>query len=327
MNRDELDDEMIAAALSGGDQRPTGRDGVEVDPAREGRQDALRRTVAALDLLLESTPPPDLRERVLDAAAGRRSSQTEPSPVPDLFANQVSALAELLDQLDGDDWTRPVEPYDWNVHGLIAHLLVIEEYTAGRLGLAPGDQSDRHHLALGAERMTDELSRAPEQTASAWWERAEATAVAVRDDSTDLPADVTLHGWPFSVGGALIVRAFEIWTHADDIRRATGRPLWSPIAGDLRTMSRFSVRALPLTLGLVAPDQPLTPTRIVLTGRGGGTFDFGSEPCLATTIVADVVDYCRVAARRIAPADLDCTIDGDATLAHALLEGASVFAV
>ncbi len=231
------------------------------------------------------------------------------------------------DELDGHDWSRPVGPYDWTVHGLVAHVLVIEHYTAGRLGIGPDGFSDEHHLAIGAERISDELERDPTATASDWLERATATVAALHDDSRELPTDVDLHGWPFSLDGALIARAFEIWTHADDIRRATGRPLWSPIAGDLRTMSGFSVRALPLTLDLIAPDQTLTPTRIVLTGPGGGTFDIGRHPGSVTTIVTDVIDYCRLVARRVAPDDLDCTIDGDPELARALLTSASAFAV
>jgi uncharacterized protein (TIGR03083 family) len=326
MTHHDPDDEMIAAAFAGADPQPTDRDDADADPERDDRQRALVETVAALDLLLESAPPPDIRANVLTAAAGRRPPQPEPSPVADLFANQVAALAELLDELDGDDWNRPVEAYDWTVHGLIAHLLVIEHYTAGRLGIGPDDPSADSHLVIGADRISDELRRDPNATATEWLERAEATSDALYDDSRELPTEVDLHCWPFSLDGATIARAFEIWTHADDIRRATGRPVWSPIAGDLRLMSGFSVRALPLTLALTAPDQMLTPTRVVLTGPGGGTYDIGDDPGADTTIVTDVVDYCRLVARRIAPEDLDCTIDGDPTLAHALLTGASALA-
>ncbi len=65
----------------------------------------------------------------------------------------------------------------------------------------------------------------------------------------------------------------------------------------------------------------------MLTGLGGGTFDLGGAPGPTTTIVTDVVDYCRVAARRVEPDDLDCTIDGDTALAADLLRAAAVFAV
>jgi hypothetical protein len=162
-------------------------------------------------------------------------------------------------------------------------------------------------------------------------------------DKGDLPHQITLHGWPFELDGALIARSFELWTHTDDIRRATGRPLGAPAPSDIRAMSSFSVEALPLTLALTSPGRPLTPTRVVLTGAGGGTFDLPPTPSLAPTpsraptptgsgtpstlVVVDVVDYCRVVARRIGVDTLNFTITGDESLARALLHSATVFAV
>jgi len=71
----------------------------------------------------------------------------------------------------------------------------------------------------------------------------------------------------------------------------------------------------------------LPPTRIVLTGPGGGSFDIG-EPGEPTVVLAsDVLDYCRVAARRIEPDALDMTVEGDGTVVPALLEAARAFAV
>ena len=325
MSTSGFDDERIATTLPGHDSSATPDDRDPGDPQR-GRQEAVDATVAALDLLYESAPPPELRSRLLAAAVRERPEQPG-SGVAELFAHQVDALAELLDELDDDEWIRPVGPYDWTVHGLVAHLLVIENYTASRLGLAPDDPTDEHHLTTGAGRIADELAGDPERTAAAWRERAAATSAALRDTPTELPADVVLHGWRFPLDGAIIARSFEIWTHADDIRRATGRPVRSPGAADLRTMSRFSVQALPLTLGLVAPDRELSPTRVVLTGEGGGTFDLGSAPGTPTTIVLDVVDYCLVAARRIDPDQLVCMVEGETELVTDLLRGAAAFAV
>jgi uncharacterized protein (TIGR03083 family) len=250
--------------------------------------------------------------------------------VRDLFRRQIEALGDLLGDLHADDWTRPIGPYRWTVHGLVAHLLVIELYTAGQLGLDQANTSHEHHLAIGADRIAAELADAPGSTARRWLERARATAAALFDDGISLPDDITLHGWPFSTEGALIARAFEVWTHADDIRLATGRPRSTPGAGDLRTMSRFSVRTLPRLLPLVAPEARLAPTRIVLTGDGGGTFDIGGndgQGDAATTVVTDVVDYCRVVARRIRVDELACDIDGNEEIVRALLAAASAFAV
>src|SRR5450432_648151 len=55
--------------------------------------------------------------------------------------------------------------------------------------------------------------------------------------------------------------------------------------------------------------------RLVLTGPGGGTWDVtvgGSPPATASVaIVTDAVGFCRLAANRIASADLDVSVTGD----------------
>ena len=116
-----------------------------------------------------------------------------------------------------------------------------------------------------------------------------------------------------------------MWIHADDIRRATARPMQTPPPRDLRAMSMFSIATLPL---LVPTEHVKGPARIVLTGQGGGTFDLdGPGAERAVTLVADVVDYCRTAARRIDIDDLPAVIEGDRDQAHALLTAARVLAV
>ena len=65
--------------------------------------------------------------------------------------------------------------------------------------------------------------------------------------------------------------------------------------------------------------------RIVLTGPGGGTWDtalgLGETPGEPdATLVLDVVDYCRLAARRLAPDEVRFTAEGDEVLARQMLE-------
>ena len=45
------------------------------------------------------------------------------------------------------------------------------------------------------------------------------------------------------------------------------------------------------------------------------------------TVVADAIDYCRVAARRLTTDELDAVIEGDAELAGRLLTAAAIVAV
>lgn len=297
------------------------------DVALARRAVALRRAVVALDAMDATVPPAQLRDAVL-ARATPRPAETGADALT-VFATQVAALDELIEGLTEDEWLRPVGAYDWNVHGLVAHLMVVERYTSARLGLG-GTEPDgsHHHLALGVAEIEHELRGAPRSTGRAWSHAAHGTIEAMgRGEGPASDDAVDFHGWPFTTDGLLVARGFEVWTHADDIRRATGRPLVAPAAAELRTMSRLSVTSLPLMLPLVAPGRPFEGARIVLTGDGGATFDLGDPARRSTLVVADVVDYCRYAARRIPYEELVHEIDGDGQLGRELLHAAQSFAV
>jgi hypothetical protein len=147
--------------------------------------------------------------------------------------------------------------------------------------------------------------------------------------SDRLGEEVTFHGFPVRISTLLILRSFEIWTHVDDIARANGLDLTDPSPAALRAMSNTSVglaRWVMRFMG-VAPDDG--GIRLVLTGDGGGVFPvrFGSVDTVDVTVVADVIDYCRMAAQRIAPADLRAEIEGDEALAARFLVAAATLAV
>lgn len=345
VNRDEAELLLGAWALDALDEADRGAVDalVDTDPELGRIGGALRRAVAVLGEQDASTPPPASRGHLMNEVARRPATaqRATPSAPLDVVVRQIEALDTLLDSLDEEQWKAAALPYSWTVHGLVAHLLVIEQYTARMLGLAPietgdagdardvGDAGEEDHLSLGASTIAAELHRPPRETMAAWKRRAEATVAAVAAWSpSDHDRPVSFHGWPFSVDSMLIARGFEMWTHADDIRRATGRGLDAPRAEDLRAMSTFSVNSLPLLLPVVAPHTEAGRARIVLTGPGGGTFDLG-DPASArrVTLVADVVDYCRQVARRLDAADLPSSLEGDEELAGALMAAARVFAM
>jgi uncharacterized protein (TIGR03083 family) len=336
MTRDELDSALGAWALDALDEatRAQVERGLLAFPDLARRADGLGRVPALLGESLATAPPAELRDRVLGAATSRSAaSRVTPSTPLEVFEHQVADLQALLASLEPHEWAADAAPYAWTVHGLVAHLLVIERYTAQQLGFGDvgGYEPDEHHLALGADEIRHELTRAPRDTATAWDRRASATIDALRaDPEMDAGRQAIMHGWPFTVGSILIARGFEVWTHADDIRRAVGRPLASPSAADLRAMSAFSVASLPLLVPIVEPLVPVGPSRVVLTGAGGGTFDLPGahgETGRQVTLVSDIVDDCRVGARGVAPDGLEATIEGDGQRADALLAAARVFAM
>lgn len=319
---------MSALGGNDGDQRI---DDLEGEPG-------LPEVLAALAETVAEAPPPAIRQRLLSEIGRRPRAGAEPAPAPDLYRSRVTVLHQLLGGLAGDDWSAPVTPYGWTTHRLMAHVALIEEYTARQLGLTgetpvpPGDPATGDHLALGAGEADELADGAPEATVGRWWAAASSIAAHVSSAAFDPTAPVPLHQWPFDAATALVARSFELWTHGDDIRRATGRPLEEVPAPELRTMSSTSVDGLPLLLALQPPPAGqapvvLTPTRVVLTGPGGGTFDLGGPGPQANLLVADVVDYCRVVSRRLAPEDLAATREGDGRLLSSLLVAAQAIAM
>ena len=294
--------------------------------------------LAALAEATAVTPPPALRDRLVAEIARRPRAGIVPAAAPDLYRSRVAVLHRLLAELDGGDWSAMVVPYRWTVHRLVAHLAVIEAYTARQLGLTaeaplpPGEPSTADHLALGADEAEALAAGPPEATVARWWAAASLIADHTGSETFDPAAPVPLHQWPFDAATALVARSFELWTHGDDVRRATGRPLEEVPAGELRTMSSTSVQGLPLLLALQVPpigEPPavLTPTRVVLTGPGGGTFELGGPGPQANLLVVDVVDYCRLVSRRLEPGELVSTREGDERLLTSLLMAAQAIAM
>jgi hypothetical protein len=71
---------------------------------------------------------------------------------------------------------------------------------------------------------------------------------------------------------------------------------------------------------------------LVLTGPGGGTWDVeldGTSPLdpVQLSIVTDAVGFCRLAANRLAPDELELHITGDRDQAAGLLAAAATLAL
>lgn len=299
--------------------------------------DGVPRLDDVLDALAEpvaTAPPSALRAELLDALGARPRTGATPVPVTELFARRVDAFAALLDALDAPDWSRHAAPYEWTVHGLVAHLALVEELMVRQAGLtaeAPlpvGHAAHRDHLAFAHEGIAELLASPPAVAVDRWRRAARRVVEHVSSPDFDERSSLPLHEWPFDSATALVVRAFELWTHAEDVGRATGRPVALPGVGELRTMSSAAVAGLPVLLALRGDRLP-GPTRLVLTGGGGGTFDLGRTGAEApvAVLVADVVDYCRLVARRLDPDEIDATRDGDPDFLDALLLAARTIAV
>jgi uncharacterized protein (TIGR03083 family) len=277
--------------------------------------------------------PEGLRARVLEAswrvrAAGRTVPDVpEISPV-EAYSRAADALYGMLCALDDAAWRIPVLR-GLDVQHLIGHLTGVERDMRRALAGDPA-VADADHVGSTEPWAARQAGMAPEQTRAAWRRAADRTLALVRD-LPGLGAEVALHGMRLPVSALLVVRAFELWTHDNDIRRAAGLPPAVPDASTLRLMTELAARTLPHGAARAGLRDPMR-VHLVLTGPGGGTWDVvvgdGDQAAPAPVgIVTDAVGFCRLVANRATPADLDLHITGDAGQAARILAAASALAL
>jgi hypothetical protein len=147
----------------------------------------------------------------------------------------------------------------------------------------------------------------------------------------DLEAIVALHGMRLPLRALLIVRAFELWTHENDIRLTSGLELAVPEPATLHLMTALAAGLLPHAARTAGMRQA-TEVHLVLTGPGGGTWDVELDGMplpspVQLSIVTDAVGFCRLAANRLAPDDLELHVTGARDHAAELLAAAATLAL
>jgi uncharacterized protein (TIGR03083 family) len=289
--------------------------------------------VSALAEAVASPPVLGLRGHVLAAAFAARAPGASiddggADTAVEAFARTVADVDAVLAALDEQDWQERAHPSIGRVRDVVAHLLAIELYVLEQL--LPGEGTApvvTEHVEY-ARPTVDAMAAAPvDELRHRWRQAADALTAAV----AVAPADTMLHlhGLPTGRDGAMAMRTFELWAHLDDICRATGRRRPRLDARRLRAMSTALVDALPIAAGMAGYDGLAGPVRLVLTGPGGGQYDvaFGAAGGPRATITVDVVDLCRLAARRAAVDTITVATDGDGPHAAAVLASAAAFAL
>jgi uncharacterized protein (TIGR03083 family) len=275
--------------------------------------------------------PPGLRERVLQAS---RQARTAGRPVPaaaeisaaEAFSRAADAFHGLLNALADREWRTPVLR-GLDVQGLVGHLIGVEYDMHSALEGDP-DVADASHVESTQGAALREATRSAEQTRSDWRRAADRTLDLVQAGS-DPTAHVALYGMRLSLPALLVVRAFELWTHENDIRRVVGWAASAPDDSTLSLMTDLAARLLPYAATRAGLDQ--VDVHLVLTGPGGGTWDIavgeGTSDPAAVMIVTDALGFCRLAANRITPAELDPYVTGDPDRAAEVLAAACTLAL
>jgi uncharacterized protein (TIGR03083 family) len=277
--------------------------------------------------------PGGLRARVLEASWRARAVGRAVPDVPEIspfeaYGRAVDALYGMLCALGDEDWRRPVLR-GLDVQGLVGHLIGVEDDVHRCLSGDPA-AAEADHVELTQPAAARQAGRRPART-RAEWRRAAGRTLSLVDAIGDRDAEVALHGVRLPLGALLVVRAFELWTHDNDIRRAAGLSLAVPGVSTLRLMTELAAALLPqgaIRAGLREPVR----VHLVLTGPGGGTWDVavgegGRPDPVSVGIVTDAVGFCQLAANRVAPAALDLHLTGDPGRAARILAAASALAL
>ena len=275
------------------------------------------------------TPPTGLRERVMAASLRARPAGHAVLEVPrispaEAFSRAADAFYGLLCALNEPDWRRHVLR-DLDVQGLVGHLTGVEDDVQRALS---GDPVHEDHVTSTQPAADRQAGRPVAATRTDWRRAADRTLAMVHE--ADIDSEVTVWGIPLPLGAVLVARAFELWTHENDIRKVAGLPASVPDAATLRLMTELATGLLPFAAIMTGLPGPIN-LRLVLTGPGGGTWDVaigGDAPEPASiAIVTDVVGFCRLAANRASPADLDVHVTGDPGRASGVLAAAAALAL
>lgn len=287
------------------------------------------------------TPDVDLQSRVVGAAIGRRPAGRPVEP-PDhidgleAFRRMTSRLEVLLGQLTDEEWAGATVR-GLSVQQLVGHLIGVEDAFCATL---QGDSSwaDGDHVDSTEPTARRQVGLRPAETCARWVAAVGETIATVAAEP-DPGRAVRMHRVALPLDPFLVVRAFEMWTHEEDIERATGRARFDPDPSTLARMTDLALALLPAGLGR-AGGVSGADVRLVLTGPGGGTWDVdlgaghvrrAGEGFQATAgsdlVVVDAAAFCRVVANRDDLRGSAAVTSGDAGAAEVLFAGAAALAL
>jgi uncharacterized protein (TIGR03083 family) len=294
------------------------------DLAREANR--LSSVVAWLGAADATEPPGRMRADVLKAARTRRHGLAD--PVIDVYLSLSERFEDAVVGLPTDALDA-VTPNGLTARDLVVHMAAQESLLAQHLGAPTVDDLVEEEVVARTHALLPRFAGRELDDAVALWRQSveanRAWAVA------NVDRDATWLGIALTRDDVLLVRSFEAWIHADDLRLVSGLPSAPPEARHLSLMSELASRVLRLALAVSGRTHDGKTARLVLTGDGGGDWlvpmgagDGGGRPDV--TVTADVVEWCRLVGDRLAPSELAVEVEGDAVLARDLMAAAPALA-
>jgi uncharacterized protein (TIGR03084 family) len=225
----------------------------------------------------------------------------------DLAAEQ-DRLDHILSGLDEAQWTSPSDAVGWTIADVVLHLAQSEEsvvVTMSGRGLRTGLGA----MAGGTveERVAEMVrtERAAPEAVFGRWQRARQSALsALRAADPDRPVEWVTG--PVKPATLATTRLAEHWAHGLDITGPLG--IGWPDTDRLRHVAWLAHRTLPYAMTL-AGEQPADVWCELTAPDGVAVWQFG-KPDAGSAITGPAGAFCRVAARRLAPADSGLTATG-----------------
>ena len=274
--------------------------------------------------------PDGLRTRVLAASLRARAAGRPEPAAPEIspaeaFSRAADAFYGMLGVLRAEDWHRPALR-GLDVQGLVGHLTGVEEDMHRCLTGDP-QVAEVSHVESTQAAADRQAGSAPAAT-RAEWRRATGRTLDLVQVAGDLRAEVAMHRMRLPLRMLLVVRAFELWVHDNDIRAAAGLLPSVPDPSTLSLMTQAAARLLPYAAARNGLREPIS-VHLVLTGPGGGAWDIpiGDSPPVTVGIVTDAVGFCRLAANRTTSGRLSVHITGDPDRAASLLAAVPTLAL
>src|ERR1700730_12962831 len=296
--------------------------------------DRLREVASWLGATEALVPSAGLRDALLS-----RARRVRPAPGDDpalaLYVAQTDRFDALLDEITPEQLD--VETFNGlTVRELVVHMAAMESAFAASAGSPTIPEVTTEDIEARTHELIDLFHDRPVADARALWRR---SVEALRAWAANASGRLAVPGIDFSMSrhSALAARAFETWTHDDDVRRALGRPLVVPPPEHLYVMAEMSARSLALAPAALDKVRAGKKATLVLTGDGGGTWTVpldvgvdrpvpGADETSDVVVRLDVVEWCRLASERLDPTAVMFEADGEVELVDDLFAAAPAFA-
>jgi uncharacterized protein (TIGR03084 family) len=222
--------------------------------------------------------------------------------VADIFDDlqaEYERLYGVLSTLTAGQWARPSAAEGWTVADVVLHLAQSEELAAASIAgdgvLFAAERAGRVD-AWARDFVAAQRDVTPDDLLARWHAAAFPIPAALRT----VPKGTRLQWITNRISPAALAttRLAEHWTHAHDITDALG--ISYPDTARLRHIAWLGHRTLPYAFAVEGIEGG--PVYCELTAPDGQTWHFG-DPDAPSAITGPAAEFCRVGARRLAPAD------------------------